>query len=122
MIYQILSNLKHNGEQMLTGGFFEGETKEFEHLVTDGVLRSFPGVKTIEDAKKIVISEKEKPEEVEETEPNTWAPTPGAENTWGGKKPEDIPEAPKDGVDAPVEPVVGEVGTGDLPPENGDNL
>ena len=125
MIFKVLSNLKHNGDLMETGHFFEGKLEEFAHLVTDKVLRAFHDVKSVEEAKKIVGDEEAKEKEALENAPvivDTWKPSEG-DNTWGPKTLDTKSEEDVTPEEEKVEEVpLGQVGKGDVPPENGDNL
>lgn len=107
-IFQILSNVKHNGDNLTAGNFFEGELAEFAHLVKDGVLRIMEGAKNLEHAAEIAQKESEVAQqaaaEAEQTQP---------QNTWESKKPEATPSADET-ADKPLAP--GQVGQGDQPP------
>ena len=125
VIFQVLSNLKHNDEVRSAGSFFEEELKNFEHLVVDGVLRVVSGAKTIAEAMDIVASEAAK-QETEAAKEASVEP----ENTWGPKKDEVPASASTDAqpdpevTDETKDSTLGQVGQGDLPPDApaGDNL
>lgn len=119
MIFQVLTNIKHNGEIFPVGKFFEGEKGEFIVLVKDGALKMIEGAKTIEQAKKIISSESVKSPITNETV-NTFSPQKGGENTFGPKNEEEVKT--EDLKPETITLKAGEVGTGDLPPESGDNL
>lgn len=88
-IFQVKSNINHNGTKLTVGEFFEAELAEFQHLVKDGALRLFSDVTSIDDAKALV--EKEKDAAQADSAPES---APEAQNTWGPKK--DDPAVPAD--------------------------
>ncbi len=99
-IFQVLSNLKHDGDLLVKGTLLEAPLYQFETLVREGVLRIVEGASNIAEAADILA--KEAAQSIEEgTEPaapapqDTWAPT---------KEPVVAPEVPKE-PEAPQAPV-----------------
>lgn len=79
MIYHVLSNIKHNGEEFKKGSFIEGALGEYTGLVEAGALAIVEGADTIEEAKEIVGKPAETPTATEAPkveEQNTWGPRP----------------------------------------------
>lgn len=127
-IFQVRSNLNHNGEPKKAGSFFEGALESFTHLVKDGVLCVIEGATSLEHAAQIVADEvakaAEKATDDVAVEPqNTWGPQPD--------KPEEsktpvVPPAPSEDLPKPPAPTVNEQSS-NVPPAPvidpaGDNL
>ena len=117
-IFQVLSNLNHNGHLYIKGAFFEAEESEFKALVTDGVLRVMEGANSMAHAVEIAADEVAQAAKIAEE-----SALAQPENTWGPKPelppaPEAAPENTENKELAP-----GAVGQGDQPPAGaGDNL
>lgn len=127
-IFQVLSNLNHNGERMAAGTFFEGEYGEFAVLVNDKVVRCFEEGVTIAEAREIVESEAQenedesseavKPKNTWEAQPDVQPAAPQAEEAK--EKEETTATGQDNATGGEVAPIVG---SGDQPPLNtGDNL
>ena len=122
-IFQVLSNIKHNGDLLAAGTFLEGELSEFGQLVESKVLRVMEGAKSLAHAVEMAAADAE-------AKASQTASEEAAPNTWGPKA--EAPEAPKE-PEKPAAPAAeqaaatdglkpGEVGAGDVAPVTGDNL
>ena len=122
-IFQVISNISHNGNRLNVGDIFEAELAEFEHLVKSGALKIINGVESVEEAKAQVEPEKS------ETSEKSEAPE-DQQNTWGPKKdeakaPETAPENASDAktdetADTEAKPQAGEDGATKDPSETAD--
>lgn len=100
-IIQILSNLRHNGENFKKDVVVNWEDEAtLEQLVKDGVVRVVEGAETAEEAVKLLENEANaeiaNAEVIAESAPqDTFAPT-GTANTWEAETDEEVtPAAPK---------------------------
>lgn len=97
IIYKVISNVKHNGDEFKKDTFFQGNDGEFTQLVADGVLKAFD-TDSIEEAQ--AIDAQETAIEVAETEDEVLPP-----NTWEAKKTEDEVIPTDDTANAPGDAV-----------------
>jgi hypothetical protein len=92
IIYQVLSNIRHNGQDIKTGSFIDStEITGVETLLAEGIILEIDGATTKEDAKEIVESTVASQKDAEE---ETAAPT----NTWGARKDDEDTEEDKEDV------------------------
>lgn len=97
-IFQVISNIRHNGENLTPGQFIEAELATFEHLVKDEVMRLFHGATSVKEAQDIVAQEKQ---DAEAAQVQADAPAPAQQNTWGPKT--EDPEVPAEPAPAPAD-------------------
>lgn len=85
-IFQVLSNLNHNGVIYKTGQFIEHEVGAFATLMEDNVVKVITGATTVEEAEKIVADGMQA-----DAEANASEEAPKEQNTWQAE-PDQKPE------------------------------
>ena len=93
-IFQVTTNISHNGNQLKIGEIFEAELAEFEHLVKSGALKLIEKAESVMEAKDIIEADKA-------VAPEKMEVAVDEQNTWGPKKeevktPETSPEKASD--------------------------